>query len=208
MVTIEQKLVLFSKLLNQSMNLKYEEELNRLEKDFQLKIQKAKEKVDKQAQEIEDRAAKKAESRYAESISKSKIAIKRDIMSVKEKYFDMFMNSFRIKLQDFVQSKKYKTYLNKNILKLNNELKKYDNLDLIICLSANDLNEYGDFIKAELSKHHAVNLKTVDITGGFLALVPSRNIKFDLSVDSVLEDNKTFIMQTLLEALKAGEYND
>ena len=208
MVTIEQKLVLFSKLLNQSMNLKYEEELNRLEKDFQLKIQKAKEKVDKLAQETEDRAAKKAELRYAESSSKSKIAMKRDIMSVKEKYFDMFMNSLRIKLRDFVQSKEYKTYLYKNILKLNNELKEYDKSDLIICLSTKDLNEYGDYIKSEISRHHEVTLKTVDITGGFVALVPSKNIKFDFSIDSVLEDNKTFIMQTLLEALKAGEYND
>lgn len=208
MVTIEQKLVLFSKLLNQSMNLKYEEELDRLEKDIQSKIQKAKEKVDKQAQEIEDRAAKKAESKYTESRSKSKVVIKRDIMSVKEKYLDILMNSLKIRLQDFVRSKEYKTYLYKNILKLNNELSKYDKLDLIIYLSTLDFNKYGDYITTEFSKNHSISLKTIDIIGGFIAQIPSKNIKFDLSIDSVLEDNKTFIMQTLFEALKAGEYND
>ena len=208
MVTIEQKLVLFSKLLSQSMNLKYEEELDRLEKDIRLKIQKAKEKADKEAQEIEDRAAKKAEARYAESRSKLKVAARKDIMSAKEKYFDIFMISFKNKLQDFVQSKEYKTYLYKNILKLNNELKNYDKSDLTICLSTKDFNKYGDYIKAEISKNHTVALKTADITGGIVALVPSKNIKFDLSIDSVLEDNKTLIMQSLFEVLKAGEYND
>ena len=208
MVTIEQKLVLFSKLLSQSMNFKYEEESDRLEKDILSKIQKGKEEIDKQARETEERAAKKAELKYAESRSKLKVEARKNIMSAKEKYFDIFMNSFKIKLQDFIQSKEYKTYLYKNILKLNNELEKYDNSNLIICLSTRDFNKYGDYIKSEIPNNHSVTLKTADMTGGLVALVPSKNIKFDLSIDSVLEDNKSLIMQSLFEALKAGEYND
>ncbi len=208
MVTIEQKLELFTKLLSQSMNLKYEEERDILEKDFQLKIQKSKEKVDKQAQEIEDRAAKKAQSRYAQSRSKSKVETRKDIMSAKEKYFDIFMNSFKIKLQDFVQSNEYKDYLDKTILKLNTVLEKYDKSDLTVCLSTNDFNKYGDYIKSQIPNNHTVSLKTADITGGFIAQIPSKNIQFDLSMDSVLEDNKEIIMQSLFEVLKAGEYDD
>ncbi|MDD4088148.1 MAG: V-type ATP synthase subunit E [Tissierellia bacterium] len=208
MVTIEQKLELFRKLLNQSMYLKIEEELNKLEKEVQIKTKQTEEKIDKTAQEIVDRAAKKAELRHAEITGQSQIAMKREIMSIKEKYFDIFMNNFKDRLQVFVQSNEYKAFLYKNILKLNNELNKYGKLDLIIYLSAKDLNKYGDFIKTEIAKNHTVSLTAFDIIGGFITEVPSKNIKFDLSIDTILEDNKAYIMQTLFEALKAGEHND
>jgi len=207
MVTIEEKLMLFSKLLNQSMNQKYEEELHKLEKDIQLKIQNAKEKVDREAEEIIERAQRKAESKYAECLSKSKLVINKEIMALKEKYFQIFMDNLKTNLHGFVQSKEYKTYLDKNINRLKSQLKNHENSEVILCLSTKDFNKYGDYIKKEIEKNHRVSLKTTDIIGGFIALIPSENIKYDLSLESILEDNKTFIMQTLFDALEAGEYN-
>lgn len=208
MVTIEQKLELFRKLLNQSMYLKVEEELSKLEKEFQMKVQQTEETIDIAAQEIVDRAKKKAESRHAENTGKSQITMKKEIMSIKEKYLDVFMNNFKGRLEEFIESKEYKTFLYKNILKLNNELNDYDKLDLNIYLSTKDFNKYRDFIKTELAKNHGVSFITFDIMGGFIAEVPSKGIKYDLSIDTILEDNKAYIMQTLFEALKAGERND
>lgn len=208
MVTIEQKLELFRKLLNQSMYLKVEEELSKLEKEFQMKVQQTEETIDIAAQEIVDRAKKKAESRHAENTGKSQITMKKEIMSIKEKYLEVFMNNFKGRLEEFIESKEYKTFLYKNILKLNNELNDYDKLDLNIYLSTKDFNKYRDFIKTELAKNHGVSFITFDIMGGFIAEVPSKGIKYDLSIDTILEDNKAYIMQTLFEALKAGERND
>lgn len=208
MVTIEQKLELFRKLLNQSMYLKVEEELSKLEKEFQMKVQQTEETIDIAAQEIVDRAKKKAESRHAENTGKSQITMKKEIMSIKEKYLDVFMNNFKGRLEEFIESKEYKTFLYKNILKLNNELNDCDKLDLNIYLSTKDFNKYRDFIKTELAKNHGVSFITFDIMGGFIAEVPSKGIKYDLSIDTILEDNKAYIMQTLFEALKAGERND
>ena len=71
-------------------------------------------------------------------------------------------------------------------------------MDLVIHLSTLDFNKYGDYVTKEISKKHNISLKTIDIIGGFIAEIPS-NIKFDLSINSILEDNKTFIMQTLFE---------
>ncbi|NLB33900.1 MAG: hypothetical protein GX818_09095 [Tissierellia bacterium] len=81
-------------------------------------------------------------------------------------------------------------------------------MDLIIHLSQLDFNKYGDYITKEISKKHSISLRTIDIIGGFIAEIPSKSIKFDLSINSVLDDNKTFIMQTLFGSLKAGEFND
>jgi len=208
MVTIEQKLELFRKLLNQSMYLKVEEELSKLEKEFQMKVQQTEETIDIAAQEIVDRAKKKAELRHAENTGKSQITMKKEIMSIKEKYLEVFMNNFKGRLEEFIESKEYKTFLYKNILKLNNELNDCDKLGLNIYLSTKDFNEYRDFIKTEIAKNHGVSFITFDIMGGFIAEVPSKGIKYDLSIDTILEDNKAYIMQTLFEALKAGERND
>jgi len=44
MVTIEQKLLLFSKLLHQSMDKKFAEELDEIKKQYKYKLQKIKKK--------------------------------------------------------------------------------------------------------------------------------------------------------------------
>lgn len=208
MVTIEEKLLLFSKLLSQSMDLKYKDELNKLQEEYEFKILDSKKEIDNLARETEIRAIKKAEFKLSEFKSKSKISVKKEIMNIKEKYFNIFMKNFKERLIDFIHSIEYKTYLNKCIMKLNNQLKSYEKINLNIYLSTKDFNKYGDYIKTEISKKHSVSLVTKDIIGGFTAIIPSENIKFDLSIDAVLEENETYIMQLLFEALEAGEYND
>jgi len=94
MVTIEEKIKLFYKLLSQSMDKQFTGELKELENSFESKIQKLQDEVDKEAKEIEEKARKKAETKRAESLSKSKVIIKKDIMALKEKYYYIFMDKF------------------------------------------------------------------------------------------------------------------
>lgn len=211
MVTIEEKIKLFYKLLDQSMNSHFSEDLKELEKNYESKIQKLKDDVDREAKEIEEKAIKKAETKRAESISKSKVIIKKDIMALKEKYYYIFMDKFKAKLKEFVQSKEYKSYMSKIISNIVAEIKSYENCNLLVQLTKSDMENYGDFIKSEITKNHNCNLSfkaNPDIIGGLIAEISDKNLKIDYSVDSVLEENKTYIMQTIFETLEAGDYND
>lgn len=210
MVTIEDKLKLFSKLLNQSMDKELTDSIKELEYNYESKIQKYKDEADKEARDIEEKARKKAETKRAESISKSKVIIKKDIMALKEKYYYIFMGKFNEKLNEFIKSAEYKYYLSKLISNLIAEIKGYENKKLIIYLSKNDMDNYSDFINSEIKNklNLDVSLKTnYDMKGGLIAELEGENLKIDSSLDAVLEDNKTYIMKTIFETLEAGDYN-
>ncbi len=131
-------------------------------------------------------------------------------MALKEKYYYIFMDKFRATLKEFVNSNEYKTYLSNIISKLSDGIKNYGKKDIVIYVTNNDKEKYSDFIKNEINKTNSnkVIFKTTeDITGGLIAEFTEKNVKIDLSIDAVLEDNKTYIMQTIFETLEAGDYN-
>jgi len=210
MITIEEKIKLFYKLLNQSMDIHLAEDIKDVENSYKFKLEKLKSNVDKEANEIEERAIKRAEIKRAESISKSKVIIKKDIMALKEKYYYTFMDKFKTELKEFTNSNEYRTYLSNIISKLSDDIKGYSNSDVVIYVTNNDKAKYSDFIKSELSKKISNNITfkaTESIIGGLVAEFTEKNIKIDMSLDTVLEDNKTYIMQTIFETLEAGDYN-
>lgn len=210
MITIEDKIKLFYKLLNQSMDIHMAEDLKELEATYEVKVEKSKNNVDKEAKDIEERASKRAEIKRAESISKSKVIIKKDIMALKEKYYYIFMDKFRNTLKEFIASNEYKSYLSKIISRLSEDIKSYANNDVVVYVTNRDKEKYGDFIKDEISKNNSGNIifkTTEDIMGGVIVEITEKNIKLDRSVDVILEDNKTYIMQTIFETLEAGDYN-
>ena len=211
MITIEEKIKLFYKLLNQSMDIHLAEDLNELENSYEFKLEKLKNNVDKEAKEIEEKALKRSEIKRAESISKSKVIIKKDIMALKEKHYYIFMDKFKNILKEFVNSNEYESYLSKIISKLSDGIKNYKDSDLVLYVTNKDNDKYGDFIKNELNKNNNYNviLKTTEnIIGGIIAEFTEKNIKVDMSIDAVLGDNKTYIMQTIFETLEAGDIND
>jgi V/A-type H+-transporting ATPase subunit E len=212
MVTIEQKLLLFSKLLHQSMDKKYAEELEEIEKQYEYKLQKNKEEVDKEVEAIEENARKKVEAYKSESISKAKINIKKESMAVKEKHFKILMEHLRNNLKEFVESEIYKQYLLNLLVKLSEEMSSIDSDNLIIYLTQKDNEKFGSLLKKELElkyKYNNVVLKTINdnVIGGIIAEFPEKNIRIDLTIRAVLEENEFYIMQTLYEMLEVGEHN-
>lgn len=211
MVTIEEKLKLFYKLLNQSMDKELINSLKELENSYEAKINKIKSEVDKEAREIEEKAVKKAEIKRTESLSKSKVIIKKDIMALKGKYYDIFMDKLNEKINIFINSKEYETYLSKIISNLVDEIKSYEKCNLVVYLTKNDIEKYSDYIKKEITKKHDCNVSFKAnslIKGGIIAEIEDKNLKMDSSIDMILEENKTYIMQTIFETLEAGETND
>lgn len=203
MVTIEQKLLLFSKLINHSMEKDFKDELKELEKQYSLRFDSSKDEIDAAAQSIEERARKKAEMRRTESLSKQAVNIKREILLQKEKCYYIFMEKLKSRLTEFVNTEEYKTYLLNLIKKINIT---DENYDWVIYLTESDNKRYSELIREELKKNN-INIEfknSYNIIGGLIVIDKDKNTKIDFSIDSVLEDNKTYIMQTIFDALEAG----
>ena len=77
MVTIEQKLTLFSKLLNQNLKEVAQKEMKELDKRYEKIIAESRFKIDQEASEIVERAKRQAEAKRMELLSKGRLSIKK-----------------------------------------------------------------------------------------------------------------------------------
>jgi len=207
LVTIEQKLALFSKLLQRSANEEFTEELAKLKKEYELRLQKGKAAVDKEAEEIISKSRKKAETERVELVSRVRVSLKKEYMAVKEKYFSSFLEQIRKEIDNFVLSDKYPDYLVILVKKL--EEQEQLSGSLLIYMTGRDIEKYSEAIGQQLSKSgkKVPVFRPVDnqIIGGLIAEAPESSIRLNFSIEALLEDNKAYIMQTLFQAIETGE---
>ncbi|MEN6313174.1 MAG: V-type ATP synthase subunit E [Clostridiaceae bacterium] len=207
MVTIEQKLSLFSKLLNRSMDDKFKEAMEKLKKEYEEKLRKNREAVYKEAEDIINRSVKKAEAEKIEMINKIRISSKKEYMDVKEKHLSLFMDHLKEEIENFIQSEKYGGYLVTQVDRMigTKELKD----SFVLYMTRRDYDKYSDNIRQELLKsgRKECSFKMADdsIIGGFIAEDAAGSIRLNFSVKALLEDNMPYIMQTLFQAIEAGE---
>lgn len=210
MVTIEQKLTLFSKLLSQELKDEVSKKTMELEKEYEGKIAESKYKADKEAADIIDHARKRAEAKKIELISKGKMSSKKETMLTKEKVVVRFMEALVERTRHFTDKPIYKNYLEHTIEALD-ELKDYKN-PLVIYMTEKDLANYKDFVAENLVK---IGLKAdqikfdkteSDILGGLIIADPTLNMKIDMSMRSIIEESKDRIVEIVTLALgEVGE---
>lgn len=210
MVTIEQKLEMFSKLLHRSMNEKFTEEMDKIRKKYEARLQSNRIEVDREAKELLNKSEKKVVAERTEMISKIRISIKKDYMAAKEKLFNVMMEHLVNKIYIFTQSDDYGEYLISLAKKLYAEDPSTE--ALTIYMTDNDREKYAERIKKELASSHQKEL-TVKVTddsiiGGFIAENPGRNTRINFSIKALLEDNRSYMMQTLFMALETGDTGD
>lgn len=210
MVTIEQKLTLFSKLLNQDIKEEIDKKLNDLEKEYEKRIAENKFATDKEATEIVEQARKRAEIRKVELISKGKLARKKEMMMIKEQLIERFMVALEDKVKVFTTSEEYKAYLQKAIQGLKG-LKGYEN-DLMVYLTKSDYENNKDFIQEALVKvglkYEKLNFEvaTEDILGGLVIKDPVLSMRIDESIRALLDEEKDQIIEKIsLTVGRVGE---
>ncbi|WP_069997119.1 V-type ATP synthase subunit E [Cellulosilyticum sp. I15G10I2] len=205
MVTIEQKLTLFSKLLHQDIKEEVENKLAELDKEYKRRIIRNKDKVDKEANMIIENAKKRAELKKIEIISKSKISAKREVLLTKEKYINMFIGHFEAKIKSFTQTEAYKNFL-KGYLMQFKEIKDYKH-DLVVYMTEWDYAHHKDYIKEILinleldAQKLSFEIINDTILGGVIIVDPVFNMRIDASIAALLQDSKNYIIESLFTAI-------
>lgn len=210
MVTIEQKLTLFSKLLSQDIKEESSEKFEALEKEYDKRIAESKAEVDKEAAEIIDQAKRRAELKKVELISRGKLASKKEQMSIKEELINRFMEELEKNVRDFVTKEAYKTYL-KKIIKGLTGLAEYKN-DLVIYLTKHDYEVNQEFIKEELGKLNIMpeqlsfEVMPQDILGGMIIKDPALSMRVDESIRTLIDEEKDIIVEKISKVIEdAGD---
>ncbi len=210
MVTIEQKLTLFSKLLSQELKEEVSQKTMELEKEYEGKIAESKYKIDREAADIIDNARKRAEAKKIELISKGKMSSKKETMLTTEKVVVRFTEALIERARAFVDKPVYETYLKHTVAQLE-ELKDYAN-PLVIYMQEKDIARHKDFIEKELIKigvqKEQLEFEKAerDIIGGLIIADPTLNMKIDMSMQNIIEESKDRIVEIVTGALgEVGE---
>lgn len=210
MVTIEQKLTLFSKLLHQDIKEEVDKKMLELDKEYEQRITLSKEKVDKDAEAVIENAIKRAESKKIELISKGKMSSKRECMLAKERYINTFIEHLKEKVKLFTESEAYRDYLNQYMMQfkdLNDSQNK-----LVIYMTARDYDNHKKFIKEKLISlgidKESLSFEIADdsILGGIIIEDPKLNMRMDTSIAALIQESKGRIIETVFGAIEeAGE---
>ncbi len=207
MVTIEQKLTLFSKLLNQDIKEEMDKKFNALEGEYQRRIAENKFLVDKEAAEIIEQARRRAELKKVELISKGKLANKKEMTLVKEELIARFMTALENKIKDFTKTEEYKLYLSKKFQELKSLKGSKNHLE--VYLTPSDYEMHQNFIKEGLVKiglkedKLSFNLFDQDMLGGFIIEDPVLRIRIDESIRTLIQDKTDEMIEKI--SLAIGE---
>lgn len=213
MVTIEQKLTLFSKLLNQDIKEEVDKKFSELEKEYEKRIAENKFAIDKEASEIVEQARRRAEIKKVELLSKGKLASKKDMMMMKEQLITRFMSALEEKIKIFTATNDYRVYLNQIIQELKS-LKSWEN-DLVVYLTKSDYEHNKEFIKEALTgiglKADKLSFEVAeeDILGGLVIKDLIFSTRIDESIRALLEEEKSQIIERISLAIgEAGELHE
>lgn len=210
MVTIEQKLTLFSKLLNQDIKEEMDEKFIQLEREYEKRMTESKFDTDKEAIEIVEQATRRAEAKKTELISRARLSSKKEMMQVKEEMVEKFMVALREKAAHFVETPAYLTYLEGMINQLD-ELKNYKKA-LVVYVTKQDYEQHQQFIKSQLVKlgldeaKLKMEIATTSILGGLILVDTEDNTRIDMSMSETIAEAKEKIIDKISIAIgEVGE---
>lgn len=213
MVTIEQKLALFSKLLQQDIKDDMTEKFLAIEKEYEELVKQRKNETDKQAIQIIEKARHKAKIKQTELISKAKIEAKKEGMLAKEKYISLFMKALKEKILDFTNGASYQNYLIDLVKQCDGIRPQESSFNLY--LSAKDKARYAKTLKEAFEKRGIKQeqlqiIETSDnLLGGFVLKEANKNTRMDFSIAALLEEHQEQITALVLKAIEgAGETDE
>lgn len=206
MITVEDKLDIFYKLVYVEEEQKCIKQMEELESKIKATLEEKKEELEKKKAAFIDRKILLANIQKNEMISQANENKKISLLQDRERLLDDILIALETKAKDFVQSKDYIGYL---INKISNLLSSIDEKQIIITLNKGDNIKLQNSIQ-ELEKrfNKSITLETsnMNIIGGFMIQDSQKTFNLDNSFKIIIEDNKYEIGKRLFTSLEnAGD---
>lgn len=202
MVTIEEKINVFSKLIYQDVenDLLEQKELKK-EKQAQ-KLEQVTEIAHKQAQEILRANDYRIKQQRSESIGKAKIENKRKLLKAKESCVKEMLLKLDNRIKDFMGTSEYERYIKDCIQKSTQIMEIGTPLRAVV--SQADAERF----KKMLERYNfSIEVAQPPIKGGIIIVDPKNNTKVDFSIDTALEDMMPVITNEIMTQLgEVGDY--
>lgn len=210
MVTIEEKLSLFSKLVYQDILNESEERIKAIEEKNAVLIEEYRREFIEKSESITQNMERKISQKKNEMFSKVNMEEKQRLLSKKHELFEVLLEDQKRKAQDFISTDGYILFFKKNFEAIINELDSINGIQIEIL--EHDRKRFHNFIEKtildkgipmeEISYHEGSKA----MIGGIIVSNKEGTIRYNASISSLLEDKKPYIMKRLYEELeKVGD---
>jgi vacuolar-type H+-ATPase subunit E/Vma4 len=203
MITVNDKLKLFRKRIVGKRQNAYDKKVHELEDKMVLELEERKELLDKDRHKYESSLLKGIKSERKQRLSNARSEKKRRLLLKRRTMIDTLLEGVRDYTKDFVQTPDYNKYLKKLIMTHLEEIQSLDGFKVYLC--ERDYAKQGllqDIFYALDLECRGFDISERQLIGGLILVNLDQSIRLDLSLDSVIEDNKTYMGQLIYSLLE------
>lgn len=212
MITIEEKLNVFTKLVLGHVQQEYEEKHQEISKVNNKKIETYKVRLEERKSEIIEDFVSKGKIEKNKLVSQASLDKKRKILNKKQELIERILSNLHKKAREFTHTSEYEGFLTGILREILPPFKGERALKIIV--SQRDLERYRDLVLSEAykvgfeEKDVQVMAAREEVTGGIVVFNQDMTLKVDSLIDTIIEEFRPTIGQKLYDALKeAGDLN-
>ncbi|KRQ85899.1 V-type proton ATPase subunit E [Caloramator mitchellensis] len=182
MVTIEEKIKLFTELIYQKIEKENQDEISKFNEEYSDILNQKRQEFEKYIDNLKEERIKSIKEEVEKVISKAKYEQKRMILKKKQEIFELFFRDLKESIYKFVATEGYRNWVLKSFDEAS--LKLFDGKFKI----TTNRNTY-DILKGKLQQGKVEFELDEKMAGGFI-LEDSNRLRIDCSIENILEDNK------------------
>ncbi|HMM69836.1 MAG TPA: V-type ATP synthase subunit E family protein [Gudongella oleilytica] len=209
MITVEEKLEIFHKIVYREEEEKFQKALKELEEMNLQALEDRRKELESHRDEIVRRKISMAKIERNEAMAKAIEKNKAQLRQKRKDLQDQLLREILKKADQFVDTDEYYEYLCENI---NKYLKEFENNEVVVYVREKDKESIKGCIKglvAVTGKSFVIETMSDDKIGGFVISNSEKTYNIDHSLKTLIEEKEYTIGQRLCLALeKAGESNE
>lgn len=200
MITIEEKLNLFTRIVYDKVEKQNADAINKFNQECGSIIQEKTEEFTKQAEIIEKQIEKEGEKEKLQIISKAKIQGKKLVIGKNNDIFNDAVKSVLECAKTFTDTEQYRSMLFKDISSAIRELN--DSTHMELCLTEKDAKRYREDIEKAFEGRKLEISCNDSLVGGFVLIDIAKNMKIDMSYVDRVNSSRDIIGERLFEILQ------
>lgn len=210
MITVQDKLKLFTKRIIEKRQEAYDEKVHQLEDKMVVELAERKKMLERDRKRYEETLLKGIKSEKAQRLSNARSERKRRLLLKRKTMIDTLLEGVKEYTKSFVKSDKYKKYLLDLLHDHKEDIMRLERFQMY--LNTDDM-QYADELKKLLESFgcicDAVEVYERPLIGGMIFYQTDGALRIDLTLDSTIEDNKKYMGQLIYDLLEeAGEVNE
>ncbi|MBI9015043.1 MAG: hypothetical protein JEZ08_22620 [Clostridiales bacterium] len=209
MITVNDKLKLFTKRIIDRQQEEYDDKVQALEEKMVVELEERKQMLVKDRTRYETSLLKGVKTERAQRLSNARSERKRRLLLKRKDMIDVLLTGVKDYTLEFVNTKEYENYLKKMIEKHQEMIRRMGAFKMFV--HERDLMYKDMFI--HLFNTLELECTSIEISekrmlGGAIFIKDDQTTRLDLSLYSVIEDNKKYMGQLIYDMLEeAGEFS-